>query len=180
MIELYIRERLVKNTVFCSCKITPDPCVLKDFGAKTSLSLPLNQVCAFCHPYKAFQIWSTIPRCGKKHGYQIFHRDLLKPNSKYFQRFHLCHLAQLLPVIRLSMHRPHRMTEQSLAGCTKGQTRGNPRSIVPGRYFELQQCYAAEMRVGSLPLLSWNAARGSQVSSFVCCWQASSIVSLCC
>lgn len=139
----------------------------------------MHQVCAFYHPHKAFPIWSTVSRCGKKHSYQIFHRDLLKPNSKYFQRFHLLRLAQLLPVIRLSIHRPHRMTEQSLAGCTRGQTRGNLCSIVPGRYFELRQRYAVELRVGSLCLLSWNATQDSQILSFVRCWQTSSVVSLC-
>lgn len=101
----------------------------------------MNQVCAFCHPHKAFQIWSTVSRCGKKHGYQIFHRDLLKPNSKYFQRFHLLRLAQLLPVIRLSRRRPRRMTEQSLAGGTRGQTGDNPHSAVPGHCCELQRSH---------------------------------------
>lgn len=80
------------------------PWVLRSFRAKTDLSLPLNQVYVFCHLHKAFQIWSTVSRSGKKHSYQIFHRDLLRPNSKYFQRFHLLCLTQLLPMLRLSIH----------------------------------------------------------------------------
>lgn len=96
------------------------PWVLRSFRAKTDLSLPLNQVYVFCHLHKAFQIWSTVSRSGKKHSYQIFHRDLLRPNSKYFQRFHLLCLTQLLPMLRLSIHRTHRVAEQSPAGCTSG------------------------------------------------------------
>lgn len=150
-IELFIRRRLD----FCLCKKKIWPLY---FWAKTGLSLPLNQVCAFCRPHKAFQVWSTVSRHGKNHSYQISHRGLLKPNSKYFQRFHLLRLAQLLPMIRLSIHRPLRMTEQSLAGGTRGQNWSNPCSVVPGRSFELQRCSEVEPGIGSQSLLSWNAS----------------------
>lgn len=143
MIKLFIRRRLVKLcfSAYVKKKKKSAPCILKGFRAKTDLSLPLNQVCAFWHPHKAFQIWFPVARRGKNHGYQIIHRDLQKPNSKYFQRFRLLRLAQLLPIIRLSIHHSQRMTEQSLAGCTRGQTRGYPLWCCP---WALQ--WAAEMR----------------------------------
>lgn len=151
MVELFIRRRLY---FYFFREIISAPCIFE----QRQLSLPLNWVCAFCHPHKAFQVWSTVSRHGKKHSYQISHRGLLKPNSKYFQRFHLLRLAQLLPMIRLSIHRAHRMTEESLTGGTRGQNWGNPCSAVPGCYLEPQQYSAVEPGIGNQSLLSWNAS----------------------
>lgn len=151
VVELFIRRRLD----FCFLKKWY---LLPVFLSKDRPFSALNQVCAFCHAHKALQVYLTASRHGKKHSYQISHRGLLKPNSKCFQRFHLLRLAQLLPMIRLSIHHPHRMTEQSLAGGTRGQNWGNPCSVVPGCYFEPQRCSAVELGLGKQSLLSWNAS----------------------